>query len=440
LPELIDLVRKNNPGLAAGARATARVEAQLAEANWSWLPSGEMLSLLAPVPEIRCVPDVDTCSSTTLKDINDLSEALKFRGVFTRTEFRLVQPLFTFGKLSAGRQAAQEGVSASRRREDGVAAELALNVKRAYYGLKLARAVLETLSEGQERLQDAENQIEKELEEGTGNVTQTDRLRMRTVRAEVELRVLEAQKGADEARGGLRALIGPDAPAQIEVDDEPLEPVQVPDRPLAHYEEQARLARPEVRALDHLVAAKRALADLERRKLYPDLVLLGNATLAYASSIDDPQNAFYNDPFNSRGAGVAAALRLPLDLGVRSARAAQLRADAEETMHRRREALGGIGFEVERAHASLREATKRLATVRSGEKAAKAWITAVSANFATGLAETKDFADALVASFQFRIRALQAIFDVNLAAASLARATGTEVILAVPVPSSDAEK
>jgi multidrug efflux system outer membrane protein len=441
LPELIELCRKSNPGLAAGAQATARVQAQLSEARRSWLPSGELLSVLAPVPEIRCEPSLTNCVSTSIKDLNDVSETLQFRGMFTRTELRLVQPLFTFGKISAGRLAAQEGLSASRKREDGLAAELALNVSRAYYGLKLARAVLETLSEGQGQLQDAQVQIDKDLADGTGSVTQTDKLRLRTVRAEVEIRQMEAQKGAEEARGGLRALIGPDGPRDVEIDDAPLEPVNVPERPLAHYEEQARLARPEVRALDHLVNSKRALADLERRKQYPDLVLLGSATLAYANSIDDPQNAFFNDPFNSRGAGVAAALRLPLDLGVRNARAAQFRADAEEAIYRRREALGGIGFEVERAHASLREATRRLAVVRAGEKAARAWITAVAANFATGLAEAKDFADALVASFQFRIRALQAIFDLNLAAATLARATGVDAVLPPgPVAGSDSEK
>ncbi len=439
LPQLIELVRKTNPGLAASGRATARVEAQLAEANRSWLPTGEVLSVLAPVPEIRCEPNTVTCNSTSIKDLNDISETLKFRGVFTRTEFRLVQPLFTFGKLTAGRQAALEGLSASRQREDGVAAELALNVSRAYYGLKLARAVLETLNEGKGRLDEAQAQIEKDLAAGTGSVTQTDKLRMGTVQAEVEIRLLEAQKGADEARGGLRALMGPDAPGDIEIDDQPLEPLNVPERPLAHYEDQARLSRPEVRALDHLVASKQALADLERRKQYPDLVLLGSATLAYANSIDDPRNAFFNDPFNSRGAAVAAALRLPLDLGVRNARAAQLRADAEEAVLRRREALGGIGFEIERSHAALREATKRLAAVRAGEKKARAWITAVAHNFATGLAEAKDFADALVASFQFRIRALQAIFDLNMAAASLSRATGAEVALP-PTVASDPEK
>ena len=108
--------------------------------------------------------------------------------------------------------------------------------------------------------------------------------------------------------------------------------VFVPERPLSHYQEQARESRPEVLALTHLVASKRALADLERRKQYPDLVLLGSATYANASSIDDPQNAFLNDPFNTTSAGLAAAIRMPLDLGVRNARAAQVRASDMTTL------------------------------------------------------------------------------------------------------------
>ncbi len=115
----------------------------------------------------------------------------------------------------------------------------------------------------------------------------------------MDIRLLEAQKMADDARAGLRALLGPEAPADLDVDDEPLDALNVPQRPLAHYEEQARLSRPEVRALDNLVASKRALSDLERRRQYPDLVLIGSASYAHSTSIDNPKNAFYNDPFNT---------------------------------------------------------------------------------------------------------------------------------------------
>src|SRR5450631_238573 len=54
LDELLDLARKGNPGLAAGEKATAGIEAQLLEAKRSYYPTGELNSLLAQAPEIRC--------------------------------------------------------------------------------------------------------------------------------------------------------------------------------------------------------------------------------------------------------------------------------------------------------------------------------------------------------------------------------------------------
>jgi multidrug efflux system outer membrane protein len=435
LPELLEMARKSNPGLAAGAQQTAGIEAQLSEARWSKMPSGELLSLLAPAPEILCQPDINQDPKSFSKQFREencvrtnISEAsINIKGVFTRTELHLVQPVYTFGKISAGVMAAESGIAASRSREQGVLAELELNVRKAYWGMKLAREIVEAIKDGSEYLITAEERINKELSTGKGSATPTDRYRLQSVRAEVDTRMLEAQKLSRIAQGGLRALIGPESPSDIDVDAEPLEAVKVTVRPLAAYEEQARLTRPEVQALNHLVASKRALADFERRKQYPDLVLLGTATVAFANSIDNPRNAFSNDPFNTLSAGLAAALRMPLDLGVRNARAQKVQAEAEEATQRRREALGGILFEVQRAHSELVEAQERNKVMAQGEKSGKRWVTAVSQNFAAGLAETKDFSDALVSSFTFRVRALQSVFDLNVAAASLSRAVGSDV-------------
>jgi outer membrane protein TolC len=211
------------------------------------------------------------------------------------------------------------------------------------------------------------------------------------------------------------------------VDDEDFDPLDVPDRPLAYYEDQARLSRPEVRTLDYAVKAKRALADLEHRKLYPDLVLIGQVSFAYAPTIDAPQNAFASNPFNGYGGGIAAAMRLPLDFGPKLARGDRTRAEAEEIEARRQEALGGVGYEVSKAYLELSEAETRLGEVRKGEKAGKAWVAAVTQNFALGLADARDFSDALLQSFKMRTFALQAVYDLNVSAAALARATGTSV-------------
>jgi len=424
------MARSGNPGLAANAQVTAGVEAQALEAHRSYLPTGELSSTVAPVPRIHCVASGDDdCARTnfSFQTSQTLDAFTDLRGVFTRTELKVVQPLYTFGKISAGINAADLGVEASRSKQSGQVADVELSVRKAYWGAKLAREMLSMLDEGLDYLNDAQKKIEEELADGTGNASVTDRLRLRTMRADIEARSLEARRMSDLAKAGLRALIGPTAPADLDVDEAPLETQTVPSRDLAAYNDLAQAFRPEVKALDKAVGAKRALADLEWRRQYPDLVLLGTATYAYASSIDHPQNAFANNPFNTSGVGVAAALRVPLDLFVKNAHAHRLRAEAQEAELRRSEALGGINFEVEKAYSEMKEADQRLKVVQKGEKAARQWIAAIMQNISVGLAEAKDFSDALLAFFQARMRDLQGLYDYNVAVASLTRVSGVDV-------------
>jgi outer membrane protein TolC len=446
LPELLDVARSANPSLRASAAVTDASRAQVTEAWTYWLPSGDILSLLAPSPNVHCqVPAGLNPGGATIggaaalagvtreqaeqnclaTNANEFSlNTVSFNQVFTRTELRLVQPVWDFGKISAGVAAARAGVDVSREREAGARADVELNVRKAYFGIKLARELIATLEEGGGYIDEAQKRIESDLSKGTGNTTVPDRLRLRVTRAEVDARIQEAKRGEAIARDGLRALLGPNAPADVDVDDDELAPVDVKDHPISYYEDQARFSRPEVRLLEHAVRAKHALADLERRKEYPDLVLIANGTLAYAGGVDDPQNAFMNHYFHSSSIGIAAALRMQLDLGPKIARATRTRAEAAESEYRRSEALGGILFEVRKAFDEVSEARNRTEALRKGERAGRSWISAVSQSFAVGLAESRDFSDALNAFFQMRARYLQAVFDFNIAASTLARVTG----------------
>jgi outer membrane protein TolC len=439
LQQLLEIARKQSPSIAAAERATDGIEAQLLEARRSYLPSGELLSIFAPVPTVRCQADVapppgdprsidskswreDHCDRTNVA----VATRLSFGGVMTRTEIRLTQPLYTFGKISTAIDAANAGVEASRGREAAAAAEVDLLVKRAYWSLKLALQVEATIKDGIGFLEDATKRVDKEIEEG-GGASVTDRLRLKTLRAETDARMLEAQRNEKLAREGLKLLLGDEAPDDLELDDEDLTALDVPKRPLPYYEEQARLSRPEIHALGSFVEATQGLAKLEIRKMLPDLVLIGQGAYAYAPSIDFPQFAFANNPYNTFYVAAVLGLRAPLDFGVRHARALKLRADAEEADAKRREALGGIAFEVAKAYGELDEANARIEVATRGEKAARAWITAVAQNMELGLAEAKDFGDALLQYFNMRVRHLQAIFDFNIASAVLERATGTVV-------------
>jgi len=442
LQELLAIARHGNQGILAGGAAATAMEAQVHEARRNWLPSGELTSLLTALPPITCsvtdpfadpldpsktVRRDDACFATSADPVHKFSwPDSSWRG-WTRTDVKLIQPLFDFGKIAAGVEAAEAGVAALRHKQQGTAYDVDLNVRKAYWGRKLARELLDTLEEGTGYIDEAQKKIDKQLAEGVGNVTVTDRLRLRTVRAEIDARTLETKRLAEFALAGLRTLLGPEAPADLEVDDEPLAPLEIPSRPVSYYEESARLNRPEVHALDYAVKAKTALSVLERRREYPDLALVGTGSFAYAPNVDIPKNAFANNPFNGHGFGLAAVLRMPLDLGPRMARADRMVAEADELGYRRSEALGGIALEVRKAHAEIVEAQARVEAVRKGEKAGKAWVTAVAQNFAIGLAEARDFSDALTAFFQMRARYLQSVFDLNVASAALERATGAAI-------------
>jgi outer membrane protein TolC len=431
LPQLLEMAR-GNPGLQANAAAISASEAQVTEAKLNWLPQGDLLSILAPSPNIKCQnPFMDTTggSPTDFCIRTDSPEAritdVSWNKVFTRTEVKLIQPIFDFGKISAGIDAAEAGVGVSRQKEAGARADIELNVRKAYYGLKFARDVIDMLDEGSSYVDDAQKKLEKDLANGTGNVSVTDKLRMRTVRAELDARILEAKRLQGFARESLRTLLGSEAPTDIDVDDEEFEPPEVRERAVSYYEDLAKANRPEVRLLEYAVKAKSALANLERRKEYPDVVLIATGVFAYAQTVDDPQNAYYSHYFNSRSAGLAAALRMQLDLGPKIARARRTEAEAQEITHRRSEALGGILLEVRKAYAEAGEAGSRVAAMDKGQKAGKAWISAVAQNFAVGLAEARDLSDALVAFFGMRTRYLQAVFDLYVARSALTRATGS---------------
>lgn len=428
LQQLLEMAR-GNPGLQASAAATSAMEAQVMEAKLNWLPQGDILSLLAPSPNIQCnTPPLGSglpppCLTTSAPEAS--LRNVSWNRVFTRTELKLIQPLYDFGKISAGVAAAEAGVNVSRQREAGARADLELNIRKAYYGLKFAREVIDMLEQGSSYVDEGTQKVEKDLAAGTGNVTVTDKLRMRTVRAELDARILEAKRLQNLARESLRTLLGPEAPSEVEVDDDPFEPPEVKDRGIGYYEDLARQGRPEVRLLEYAVKAKNALADLERRREYPDLVLIATAAFARAQTVDDPNNAFMSHYFNSTSAGVAAALRMQLDLGPKIARARKTKHEAEEVEYRRSEALGGILLDVRKTYGETTEALARVAAMEKGEKAGKAWISAVAQNFAVGLAEARDLSDALIAFFGMRTRYLQAVFDLNIARSALGRATGS---------------
>ena len=158
LPELIEAARRANPVIMADAAAVDAMQAQVLEAERNWWPSGDLTSFVTAVPKIGCVNDAEGhCVATTSDPSHHspLDAITKLAGPFSRTELKVIQPLYDFGKISAGVEAAENGVVALRHKQAGTAAEVELNVRKAYWGRKLARELLDALEEGTSYIDDA---------------------------------------------------------------------------------------------------------------------------------------------------------------------------------------------------------------------------------------------------------------------------------------------
>ena len=370
------------------------------------------------------MPGVNDCLTTTSPEarITDVS----WNRVFTRTEVKLIQPIFDFGKISAGIDAARGGRRGLAPAADGARADLELNVRKAYYGLKFARDVIDMLDEGSSYVDDAQKKLEKDLANGTGNVSVTDKLRMRTVRAELDARILEAKRLQGIARDSLRTLLGTEAPADIDVDDEEFEPPEVKERTVTYYEdlregEPARGAPARVRGQGQ-VSARRSGAAQGVPGPRPDRDRRVRVRADRRRSDERVLEPLLQQPLGGHRGGAAHAARPR----------AQDRARAARPRPRRRRSPTGAARRWAASCWRCARRTRRRTRPRrastamdKGQKAGKAWISAVAQNFAVGLAEARDLSDALVAFFGMRTRYLQAVFDLYVARSALTRATGS---------------
>ena len=424
LEQLVKMAHRAYPGLEAARHAIGAMEQQVYRARWGWLPQGTVKGLLAPAPELHCLDaggqrNAAQCVQTTSVDV----DAINISGVMGRIVLEVGMPLYTFDKLGSAKRAAAAGLEIKKAQLQAAEDDLELKLTQAFWAVKLAREMLYTVNEGRKYLDKALDRIERQLDEDEGDATVTDLLRLKTAAAEIDARTAEAEKLEALTLAGLATLTGQRA-GSFDLDKAVLALQPGKLGPVATYVDLAKQNRPEVRLLQWAVRARRAAADLETARFFPDFLLVGTLGYGATNSVDDPENAFYSDPFNFVSAGFGLALSWKLDTIQQVGKLRAARAEAAETEARQKEALAGIDLEIRGEHIGISEALKRLEATKRGQKAARSWLVATAQNLDAGLAEPKDLTDALLAYFQLRLRNLQAIFDINVGWAKLGKAVG----------------
>jgi multidrug efflux system outer membrane protein len=331
-------------------------------------------------------------------------------------------PLYTFGKITSITRAAEANVRVNEWDMEKTRQLARMDVRRAYFGLQLARDAHYLVEEAISRLRKGIDGMRQKLAKDDKSVSEVDALRLETYLEEITARSGEPQRGETFALAALRFMTG--VQTSFDIVDEPL---RRPDRPLvalAQYLAAARLFRPEINMARAGIQARREMVAYNRARYFPDLGLGLGATYATSPSATQQLGVWTPDPFNKFFYFIGVGARWSLDVLPNAARVAQAESQLEETRAFERLALGGAMVEVENAYGTAVEAKTREEAWDRAERKSKQWISTVQDNIDLGSMDERALLEPLRAWGNARLNHLQALMDLNVAVSELARVSG----------------
>ncbi|MDD2854523.1 MAG: TolC family protein [Desulfuromonadaceae bacterium] len=416
LEDCIRLALKGAPELAEADADIALAKSKLDEVASYRFPQLSVTTLLGPAPiahESAITPKIKT------------DEPFSFNALtwFASADATIVQPLYTFGKISENMKAATHGIEVDRSRKQQRANEIVLKVNEYYYGLLLARELKELVLEIEEILIKAREKAGKLLEIGSASVDEVDLYKLDAFSGIATKYLEEAKKGEALALAALRARMGMAADAELITGTERLLMVDGEIPTLESFVEKSRSRRPELHQISEGLKARAALVEAAKANYYPDIFLGGMVSSAFADERDRIYNPYITDPFKHFYGGVALGARWKLDFGITGAKVSAERAQYNRLLGTKEYADINIPLQVKKYYLDLVEARNSMVATRGAYLNAKKWTVTAVANFDFGMGPAKDIFEALQIYSAMRQDFFKSIYNYHIAVANLDYAT-----------------
>ena len=413
---MVEEMDRTSPLMAAARSGLESYERKLEQTDWAYFPVFGIEAGAAPVPSI------------SQGDEQSLNVDWSRWGYVYRVKATMVQPLYTFGKLTNLKRAALHGIELGNAEIEVARWDLRYRAAQAYYGAVLAKELRDILKDGRSWLERAEQRMVRLRDEDSDDYDQIAHLRLKTRSS--EFYALEAQNEDLDlaAHQGLRLLLSRDADQPVTPVENTLVAIDAPLLSAERYLGASRRTNPQVMRARSGAAATHALADAEWSKLWPDLVLVGEVSQTDSNAVQpDASEALPGNVDLGLSGGLLVGIRWDLDVAQTLLKSRDKRAEAQRIGHQGAVAQDLAELEIRRLRQRI-ESTRRLikATARS-EKAARGWLTATWDLYDGGFGVFKDVMDALVQYYGKRLNHLQLLQQHNLLFVELSRAVGQDV-------------
>ena len=394
----------------------AEWKGRLAEVQALYYPKLTGIGYAAPMFRVRSKADLQTAP--------DVQRDFGQWGPYLHLEAVLAQPIYTFGRVEAGKRAASERMLVERARLEETRNLLALEVRRFYYLHLFALSMRPSLDSAREILDTAQKKAAEEYAASSGRVTNVDIQKLAYASAELDRARVQAEIGESLALAALRHTLGlaQNAPLTIADDHLPDPPATLPA--LAILLQQASQHRPEWAQIAHGRQAAISLEQAERLANAPVVFLGGQLYADWTPMRPDVKNPYAYDPYNQVFGGIAIGLMFDLDPARASARAEQARALRTQVEGLERFARTGIPMDVRRAHDEAVQARRVAGVSEAGALAARKWMLFAGAALATGTGEARELLEGLAAYLAAKKTHYETLQGMQVALADLLYVTG----------------
>jgi outer membrane protein TolC len=413
----IERAVKFHPELGEYKQDIEIYKAKLEQAKGAVYPQIELMALGGPSPEARkeaISPEIKTdVKSTTIN------------GIFGMITMQVLQPIYTFGKISGYKTAAESGIKVSEAELEKRRSEVVLKTKELYWSLSMIRDLRGLANEIKNELEKAIKRTEEDLKKDIPSADELTLYKLKTYLGEVKRNLNEIDKNEAIIIEALKFMTGVPKNIKLEIITEQLKYEEAYINP-NELISKAFILRPEMIQIKEGLKAKQALIDVEKSNLYPQIFLLVKGTLAGATNRDRIYNPYIYDPLNDSMLAALLGMKLNIDFGITKGKIREAQIEYQKVLEKKKLAEEGIPVQIMKAYYELQEATNSARDMDEAYKNAKKWLVTADANIDMGVGETKDLADAVLAYATTRINHLKSLYNQKMALANLLYASGLD--------------
>lgn len=417
LEKALRIVTETNPEVVEARLGIDIARTRLDEALGYKRPQVSLTAFVAPAARARGKPLDSPDSSDRVYGITD----------WERADLLITEPLYTFRKIANYAKAATHGIEVEKAKVMQKKGEVVLKTIEYYNGYLLAKELHALVIEIKDVMDDAKTKLSRMLERDTGEASEIDSFKLNAYYGLVEKNLFKILKSIEVAKDAVKMMVGIPKGEEVDIEESRLEPVEYDLDTLSSYQTRAEDQRPEFIQIEEGLKAKEALVEAHKAERWPDIFAAGVASASNSSGRERHDDPFIADEFNHMYGTIMLGLRWNIDFGITQAKIDRAAAEKKQLQATQKHADAGIPVQIAKAWQEAVEYRKDIESLEAAYKNGKKWMVAASSNFDIGLGEAEEIFKAMTIYGMVKADYYQAIYDYNLAVASLLHFSGEDV-------------